>query len=47
MTTKLKIEDITDAYVHHSEEALIPPFKFALVKDLDGDNGRILDGTIK
>jgi hypothetical protein len=39
MTTEFEIEDITDAYVHYPKEALIPPFKFALVKDLDGDNG--------
>lgn len=47
MTTKFEIEHITDPYIHYSKKALVPPFEFALVKYLNGDDGRILDGAVQ
>jgi hypothetical protein len=45
MAAKLKIENIANTNIDHSEEALIPPFELALVKYLYRNNGRVLDST--
>lgn len=41
MTTQLKVNDIRDTNVDHTQEALVPLLELALVKDLDGNDGRI------
>lgn len=43
MTAQFQINNICDSNVHDAEEPLITLLEFALVKNLDGDNGRLLD----
>jgi hypothetical protein len=39
MTAKFKVQDIANADIYNAQETLVPPLKFTLVKDLNGDNG--------
>lgn len=39
MASKLKVEDIADADIDDTQEALIPPLKLSLVENLNGDDG--------
>ena len=43
MTAQFQINNVCDSNVHDAEEPLITLLEFALVKNLDGDNGRLLD----
>lgn len=47
MTAKLKIENVTNTNIDHSKEALISPFKLALIEYLYGHNRRVFDSTEK
>ena len=46
MAIEIEIKDIANANINYSKKTLIPPFKFALVKNLHRDNRRVLDGTV-
>ena len=46
MAIEIEIKDIANANIDYSKKALIPPFEFALVKNLHRDNRRVLDGTV-
>jgi hypothetical protein len=46
MAIKVQIQDIANTNVDYSEKALVPPFEFALIKDLHRDNRGVLDGAI-
>lgn len=43
VTAQFQINDICDSDVHNAEEPLITLLEFALVKNLDGDDRRVLD----
>ena len=45
MATKLQIQYIADPNIDNTQKALILPLEFALIENLDRDDGRILDGT--
>ena len=45
MPTELQIQDIADTDIDDSEEALVPSLELALVEDLHGDDGGVLDGS--
>ena len=46
MSTEFKVENITDPYVDNAKETLVSPLKFALIKDLNSDNGGVVrDGA--
>ena len=45
MTAQFQINNICDSNVHDAEEPLIAFLELALVKNLNGDNGRLLDVT--
>lgn len=45
MTTEVEIKHIADTNVDNAKEALIAFLELALVKDLDGDDGGVLDHT--
>jgi hypothetical protein len=47
VSTKVDIEYIAHANIDDTEKALIPTLELALVKDLDGDDGRVLDSATK
>jgi hypothetical protein len=43
MSAEVDVEHVRDANVDDTEEALVTALELALVKDLDGDHGRVLD----
>lgn len=43
VATQVQVEDICNTDVDDAEEALVPFLELALVEDLDGDDGRVLD----
>jgi len=43
MTAQLQINNICDSNIHNTEKPLITLLEFALVKNLDGYDGRLLD----
>jgi len=43
MTAQFQINNVCDSDVHNAEKALITLLEFALVENLNGDNGRLLD----
>jgi len=43
MTAQFQINNVCDSNVHNAEKPLITLLEFALVKNLNGDNGRFLD----
>jgi hypothetical protein len=43
MTVKFQVQRIADSDIHNPKKTLIPPLKLALVKYLDGDDGRFLN----
>jgi len=45
MAAKFKVKHIADSHIDDTEESLVPPLEFALVKYLDCDNGRVFDGA--
>lgn len=49
MAAQFQIDNISDSNVDDPEKPLITFLEFSLVKDLNGDNGRVLDiaGAVK
>lgn len=47
MTTELKVDNIANADIDHSEEALVAFLELSLVKDLYCNHGRVLDGAVE
>jgi hypothetical protein len=46
VSAEFKVENITDPYVDNAKETLISPLKFALIEDLNSDNGGVVwDGA--
>ena len=45
MAAKLEIQIISYLYVDDTQKTLISSLELALIKDLHGDDGRILDGA--
>jgi hypothetical protein len=45
MAAKLKIQIISYLYVDDTQKTLISSLELALIEDLHGDDGRILDGA--
>jgi len=43
MTAQFQINNICDSNVHNAEKPLITFLEFALVKNLNGNDGRFLD----
>lgn len=46
MTTKLEVENVANFHIDHTEETLVFALEFLLVKDLNGDDGRVFDGAV-
>jgi hypothetical protein len=46
MSTDVEIKDVGHTDVNNAEKTLVPPLKFALVEDLNGDHRRVLDGAV-
>lgn len=47
VTTEREVKDIINAHIDDAQETLISSFEFTLVKDLYGNDGRVLDGASK
>lgn len=47
LASELEVEDVSDADVDDTEEALVALLELLLVKDLDGDDGRIGDVDVE
>jgi hypothetical protein len=45
MASELKVEDIADANVDDTKKPLIAPLELALIENLDGYHGRVLDSS--
>jgi len=45
MAAKLEIQIISYLYVDDTQKTLISSLELALIEDLHGDDGRILDGA--
>lgn len=43
MSSELEVEHVADFDVDHTEEALVSTLELSLVKDLNGNDGRLLD----
>ena len=43
MTAQFQINNVCDSNVHNTEKSLITFLEFALVKNLNGDDGRVFD----
>jgi hypothetical protein len=46
-TAQIEIQRSGDSDVDDAQESLILAFEFLLIEDLNGDDGRVLDGTEK
>lgn len=45
MSTEFEVQHIADPDIDHTEETLVSSLEFTLVKDLHGDDRRVLDGS--
>lgn len=45
MSAQFQVDDICDSNVHDAEKALITLLEFALVENLNGDDGGLFDVT--
>jgi len=45
MPTQFKVKNVADSDIDYPKKTLVAPLEFALIKYLDSDDGRILDGA--